>query len=169
MQSTWAPDAPYVQIGVRYATLADREQAAPTLATWGATHGTPTFWALMRQPARQVLLETLQLTNPGGAPKWSVGVTLAPALGKSEELRSLLLELRKQDEAQGRRTALSVQVAGPESGSFARTLSFDSLGDVEAWRAGFDRGSEYARKRDALLSRPPEVGIREILVPYAVP
>ena len=117
-----------------------------------------------------VLTETLQRATQTGAPvKWSQFAVSAPALGKGPELRALMLARGKEYEAQGLRTTLSVQVAGPESGIFTRIISFGSLAELEEQRvraAGDEAGRVYAQKLATLISRPVTFSIRETHIPY---
>lgn len=168
-RSTFAADHAWFQIATRWAKLSDREAASEVLANWAAQYGTKTLWMLSRQPPTNSLLELLQTTNAKGTPKWAVTFNSAAAVGKVEQLRSLLLEGGRRMEAAALNTALLQHVAGAAAldlGSFVRVLNFDSLDDFETWRAGTNVGPEYAEKRDTLLGRPLQSAIREVLIPY---
>lgn len=164
----WGPEYPSARISHRFATLAEYEKyrtANIEAVRKFATSVAP----LLRQPSMTTLSETLQTTNQSGAAKWSQWVTSAPALDKGPEVRSLLVERGKQYDAQKRRTTLSVQVAGPESGLFTRVFSYGSLAELEEWRArgaADEMQAAYLHKLNALLSRPLQTSIREILIPY---
>lgn len=164
----WGPDFPCLLVTTRHDSLADWEKAQPTLTEIARQFG-PLTSPLSRVGAMASLQERLQSTNPSSTTKWQQANVLAPALGKSAALREYLLEDGRRVEAEGRSTALLVQVAGPESGVFVRLFNYDSLGDLEAARARVpiaEGAAARAERRDALLSRPISLSIRQVLVPY---
>ncbi len=167
--TAWGPDFPAYRIGMRFATLADYEQARPAAQEVNRRFN-PMMGPLARQTGIQTLTEVLQLTNQSGPrPKWGLWILRAPALGKGPELRALELERGKELEAQGRRSTLSVQVAGPESGVFIRNFGYQSLAALEEQRvrtAADASSAAFVSKLNTLLSRPTETSIREVLIPF---
>src|SRR5688572_27747987 len=164
----WDPDYPTYRIGQRYTLLADYERyRAPHISA--ARQFEARVAPLMRRMPTLALAESLQRTNQSGPDQWSQWVLIAPALGQGLQLRELLVERGNYYEAVGRRTTLSVQVAGPEPGVFVRTFGYATLAEVEEWRkqgATDEAGVDFVTKVNALVSRPLETTIRETLIPY---
>lgn len=157
--TAWGEDYPTYRIGQRYVTLADCEQYRAASAD--ATRRLAAAVApLTRQPNTLAFSQSLQRTNQSGAvANWSQWTTHTPTFGKSLELRELLIERGDVYEVAGRRTTLSLQIAGPESGVYVRTFSYASLADLEEWRArGVDDETEeaFVQRLSLLVSRPLE-------------
>ena len=167
--SWWGRDHPNYRFGQRYGTLAAYEQYHQADAE-AARHFEARIASLTRQPPVFALSQSLQRTNQDGpVARWAQWVTFAPALGRDLDLHALLVDRGDVYETMGRRTTLSLQLAGPESGVFVRTYNYANLADLEEWHnrgAADDTQESYVQKLNMLLSRPLETSIRETIIPY---
>ena len=168
-RTVFAPETSAFTIRRRYPTLADFESARDRQTQANQTT-VDRMSAMQRQAGTNAIHEVLQRTTvPRLVAKWTRVVIAAPALGRGPELRALLLEQGQHYEAQGQGRGLLVEVAGPESGSFRSVFGNSSLAELEQWRAGPALGQsqqDYVQRVNALVSRPLQSSIHEVLIPY---
>lgn len=167
--TAWGADFPAYHLGVRFASLTDYENSRAARADVNARF-VPALGALARRTGMTTLTETLQTTAVSATPpKWGTWILRSPALGKAAEARALELERGLELEAQGIRSVMAFQRGGPEpNGTFTRVLLYGSLAELEAGPSRLQAAGSAAflTKMNALLSRPQEGTIREILIPY---
>ena len=136
--ATRGPDYSYLLLSYRHETLADYGSSRAKVQV-GFDEFNARQAPLARQSPVTFLNERLQATNPAGTVKWQQSNVLAPSVGKAADLRALLLEDGKRIEEMGRRFALLVQVAGPESGVFHANLQLRQPGCLRRGSRGPSR------------------------------
>ncbi len=166
--TAWGADFPALHITIQYADMAALEKGRAEIAT-----STQQYQARqaphLRRTGDLALYELVVPTNLGAAQaNFTQHATSTAAVGKGPALRALLTDWVKSAQATGR-ASLRQQVAGPASGSLTVIRPVENLSELEALRASTQtdpaRQAHFA-KRDALLAKPVEVSIREILIQF---
>lgn len=165
----FAPELAYVD-QIRHADLAAieayqaRNAADPAFQAWSSK-----LTGLLARPQAQELWDVLVAPQPTTAPRFAVHVVAQPALGKGPELRKTLEE-RSRTEAPGLAgSGLAMQLAAPETPTYAVTLLFASLADADTYRAHVaqDAGfAAYQAKLAGLLGRPVQQQMVRIVRPF---
>jgi hypothetical protein len=84
-------------------------------------------------------------------------------------MQQLVLDLSKARQAEGIRSGVSVQAAGPVSGSLVVTNAFGSLLEFEKLRARNQADSafqEFGRRLAAIAAHSAVVELFEVIIPF---
>lgn len=130
----------------------------------------PRIAPLLRQTVRSELFEILLAAPVATTPaKYLQRITNTPLPGKGRELQDIVVERAKGRQSEGIRTGVSIQAAGPASGTVVTTIVFGNLAEYEKLRARNQTDAsfqQYGQRLAGLSSRTPIVELLEIVVPY---
>ena len=128
----------------------------------------PRIPALFRQPVRSALWEGLLAVPAGGeTPRYTQRFVNRPLPGKGPELAALLIDGARRAQAEGYRSSVGVQVAGPAAGAVVSQTLYGSLVELEKRRANNRTNpafQEFLAKQAGLLAAPSNSAISEVLV-----
>lgn len=166
--TAWGPEFPAFVLVLAYDSLVTFQKARAEIAASTQEYQAkqaPFVRAATKASLFEVIVPNNHANPQAGEFRMRNVATAAP--GKARELRQVMTEWAKWEQANGAKMSLLSQVDGPV-GTFVLNRWFDDLGGLEAYRAArSDKTVEFISKRDALLHEPASVSVLELLIPFA--